>query len=122
MPTPAADEPGDPWTFAQVERAIESAALTMPAMSPGATTAATGAFAAAPTKTAKLDLRFAAFIAELEQFSAAPTEMTCTVSLSFYLEPGVEVPVNGPTPTLATLTVQTEATSVQLRSARGRLV
>ncbi len=100
---PGATDLGDPWSYALVERVLESAALTVTPMSAGAGATANGAFDPVATKTVALDLRPGAFLGELASF-AAPTIAFCLASI--YLEPGVELPVLGMTPTLATLSLE----------------
>lgn len=99
---PDASDLQDPWSYASVTRVVETAALTMPTMTAGATVAATGSFAPAAATSATLDLRLADFFAELAKFGAL-TRADCFINI--YIEPGVEVPAIGVTPTLASLDV-----------------
>lgn len=92
----------DPWSYATVSRVVESAALTMPPMTAGGTAQATGSFEPVAMKSVALDLRLGAFFAELTKF-AASSSADCSVSI--YIEPGVEAPVIGITPSLTSLNV-----------------
>ena len=93
----------DPWFYATTTRLAETAVLTFPAMTAGATAAASGAFVAAPMKTAQLDLRLSAFFPEIEALADTTDQLNCQVFV--YLEPGLAAPIIGMIPTLASLSV-----------------
>lgn len=103
---PAPTDLTDPWSYARVDRLIESAALNVQPMNAGANAPATGAFAAVKQKTLKLDLRLGAYLATMNSFNPEGTDAECSANI--FLEPGVETPVLGITPTLATLSVAAE--------------
>lgn len=101
-PTPT--ELQDAWSYAQVYRLAAHAALTpAAAMTGGATTAASGAFAPVEPKTIAVDLRAAAFMDELLVYDSAIRSVGCFAAV--VLEPGIEHPILGMTPQLGGVNV-----------------
>ena len=101
-PTPA-ELATDAWAYAVTSRVVASAALDLPAMTAGATAAATGTFAPLAAELADLDLRLAALQAELASLGPDLAGVSCDVTI--FREPGVDVPIVGMTPTLGSLSV-----------------
>ncbi|MBL9099516.1 MAG: hypothetical protein JNL82_01095 [Myxococcales bacterium] len=93
----------DAWAHAYVSRVVASAALDLPAMTAGASSAATGAFEPAAAELADLDLRTSALRTELA--SLGPDIFLLVCDAAIVREPGVEAPIVGTTPTLASLSV-----------------
>lgn len=105
-PLVAAPEGGqlqDPWSFASVSTLLEVASLSAGAMQAGAANAMSGAFVAVAADTITFDLRAQQFFTPLMAYTGATFGTSCFVSV--FLEPGIEVPIIGMTPTLADISV-----------------
>jgi hypothetical protein len=101
-PSPA-ELAGDAWAHAMTGRVVAAAALDMPTMTAGTAVAATGTFEAATATLADLDLRLAALQAELASLGPDLAGLACDITI--VREPGLDVPIVGMTPTLASLSV-----------------
>lgn len=95
---PTGAELQDPWSFAQRYVLAEAAELSLPAMLPGATTAATGSFTPVASEVVSVDFRASEFMAELQIYDADLKSVGCSVAA--VLEPGAEHPITGMTPNL----------------------
>jgi hypothetical protein len=102
--TPTPEQFGDPWTYAVIERLIESTPLTMSTLVSGSSVAAAGEFAPSPAVPVALDLRLGEFYAELARLSPAIGARGCSVEV--YREPGVDTPIIGMFPRLAATQVE----------------
>lgn len=103
---PSGDELDDPWSQAQVLTLVEATQLALTPMVDGATTTATGVFAPVPAKDLTVDLRTSAFFAELAATLGPGYAPYCSATV--LLEPGVDRPLYGMTPTLGEVAVDGE--------------
>ncbi|MCY1055362.1 hypothetical protein [Nannocystis sp. SCPEA4] len=103
VPAPMGAELQDPWSFAQRYVLGETAKLSLPTMTSGATTAVSGTFKAVAGETVSVDLRASEFMAELQIYDAALKSVGCFVAA--VLEPGAEHPITGVAPNLGGINV-----------------
>lgn len=103
VPAPMGAELEDPWSFAQRYVLAESAKLSLSPMTPGATTALSGAFKPITGKTVSIDVRAGEFMAELDVYDATLKSVGCFIAA--VLEPGEDHPIVGMTPNLGGINV-----------------
>ncbi len=100
---PDAVQARDPWSYATVSTLTAAGKLSSTAFAAGKVTEVTGTLAPVAAETATFDLRVNDFLARVEAESDASVSARCYTSV--FLEPGIETPIVGMTPSLASIDV-----------------
>ncbi len=101
--TPDAVQAQDPWSYAETTTLVAAATLSSSAIVAGEVTLIDGKFAPVAAKTASFDLRIDSFMARLMLGAGSLVGTSCLASV--VLEPGIDAPIVGVTPTLGSLDV-----------------
>ena len=100
---PTEEQLKDAWGHASVVSAIYAAELSLAPMVDGQTAAASGSFFQVNGMITTLDLPLSQYAAELAAEFAPTSALSCTATV--FVEPGIDLPVYGMTPTLARVEV-----------------